>query len=75
MSDIRKTVSAVRAARQALKKLIKDLPDLDAYSSVLSIAENGEEYLNKVLRDLPGYMKEANARAKKHPDFPGKKRF
>lgn len=72
---MRETLKAVRAARRALAKFAKDLPDLDAHSTTFCIANDAAEYLDTVLRDLPVRMKEAKALAKKNPNWLGKKRF
>lgn len=69
------TLKAVRAAKRALAKFAKDLPDLDAHSSTFCIANDAVEYLDTVLMELPVRMKEAKDLAKKNPNWPGKKRF
>jgi hypothetical protein len=66
----------IQEAREALLKFAQELPDLDAHSTTYCIAADAAEYLdNRVLRDLPLRMVEAETLAKKNPNWSGKKRF
>jgi len=69
-------IKKIQEAHDALLKFANELPDLDAHSYTYSIVADAADYLNdRVLRDLPLRMVEAEALAKKNPNLSGKKRF
>jgi len=58
-----------------LKQFADQLPDLDAYSAVYSVAMDEVERLSSVMQQLEQSLKEAKELAKQHPNHVGKCRF
>jgi len=72
MKEVFKTI---RAVRRALAKYAKELPNLDANSSVNSLTLDMIEELDFYLKEMPPSLKEAKQLAKKFPRLLGKKRI
>lgn len=67
VSDLKVVRKNLKAARKALAKKSRALPNKDCYATIYSVLVDAGIAIDKCLEDMDGFMKEAVADDKKNP--------
>lgn len=75
LSTVDSVIKGLKKSRQELRKILKTIPDEDAYATPYSVIVDGINSIDELIKEMKPALKEAKKYRKQNPDqFPNRAR-